>query len=193
MSKQEYSQAVRDVVRAIGKHGWVGFDNMLRDLDARNVWIAKRDGLVTMAMICASSTFVLTDKGRELLREMQGEEKAPKSDRYPMCTDQPAQIDCRRAACQYHGVGDGCTNSSPAITLKEDSYHVTCWSFKVREPHPEPASELKPCPFCGCETEVVPGGADGAWYGRCMSPMCGWELGPFFSSALVVAAVNRRA
>ena len=80
---------------------------------------------------------------------MQGEEKAPKPDRYPMCTDQPAQIDCRRAACQYHGIGDGCTNSSPAITLKEDSYHVTCWSFKVREPHPEPASELKPCPFCG--------------------------------------------
>ena len=147
MSKQEYSQAVRDVVRAIGKHGWVGFDNMLRDLDARNVWIAKRDGLVTMAMICASSTFVLTDKGRELLREMQGEEKAPKSDRYPMCTDQPAQIDCRRAACQYHGVGDGCTNSSPAITLKEDSYHVTCWSFKVREPHPEP----EPGGYCSKE------------------------------------------
>ena len=53
--------------------------------------------------------------------------------------------------------------------------------------------ELKPCPFCGCETEAIPGGTCGAWYGRCMSPMCGWDLGPFFSKALVIAAINRRA
>lgn len=49
-------------------------------------------------------------------------------DRYPMCKDQPAQIDCRRADCIYQNKGQ-CSNISPAITLNDKSTFV-CWSYK---------------------------------------------------------------
>ena len=50
-----------------------------------------------------------------------------KGQRYPMCKDQPAQIDCRVTTCKYY-VGAGyCTNISPAITLNQDKTFV-CWS-----------------------------------------------------------------
>ena len=65
------------------------------------------------------------------------------NERYPMCKDQPAQIDCRREDCKYHQ-GGACVNVSPAITLKGDITQTwKCWSYEEREP------ELKPCPFCG--------------------------------------------
>ena len=47
------------------------------------------------------------------------------SDRYPMCKDQPAQIDCRETDCFYH-VGCKCVNTSPAITIGNGMFH--CWS-----------------------------------------------------------------
>jgi len=53
--------------------------------------------------------------------------------RYPMCKDQPAQIDCRNTDCIYHWNG-ACINVSPAITLKEGK--VTCWSFEKHNRKP---------------------------------------------------------
>ncbi|MHA2274210.1 MAG: hypothetical protein ACXAC2_00485 [Candidatus Kariarchaeaceae archaeon] len=49
------------------------------------------------------------------------------NNRYPMCDDQPAQIDCRVTQCKYYGSAGKCTNISPAITLNENKTFV-CWS-----------------------------------------------------------------
>ena len=57
-------------------------------------------------------------------------------DRYPMCKDQPAQIDCRRADCIYQNKGQ-CSNISPAITLNDKSTFV-CWSYKDAKGEAEP-------------------------------------------------------
>ena len=52
-----------------------------------------------------------------------------KNKRYPMGSDQPAQIDCRITTCRYY-VGSGkCVNIAPAITLNENGTFV-CWSRK---------------------------------------------------------------
>jgi hypothetical protein len=48
--------------------------------------------------------------------------------RYPMCKDQPAQIDCRLTSCKHHKEGS-CINISPAITLCETGTFY-CWSQK---------------------------------------------------------------
>lgn len=49
------------------------------------------------------------------------------SNRYPMCKDQIAQIDCRVKDCNYN-LGTGkCSNVSPAITL-HDGGKFLCWS-----------------------------------------------------------------
>lgn len=50
-------------------------------------------------------------------------------DRYPMCKDQPAQIDCRAIKCKKHGKGV-CHDISPALTLNPDKSYV-CWSMEV--------------------------------------------------------------
>lgn len=50
-----------------------------------------------------------------------------KEERYNMCKDQPAQIDCRREECAFHKNG-ACANVSPAITLCDKT--ATCWSFE---------------------------------------------------------------
>lgn len=50
--------------------------------------------------------------------------------RYPMCKDQPAQIDCRNTSCVFHSNGS-CQNVSPAITLNQDKTFV-CWSKKEK-------------------------------------------------------------
>ena len=47
-------------------------------------------------------------------------------ERYPMCDDQPAQIDCRVETCSFHKDGN-CTNVSPAIVLLPSGYFI-CWS-----------------------------------------------------------------
>lgn len=46
-------------------------------------------------------------------------------DRYPMCKEQPVQLDCRRVKCKYHKKGK-CLNIAPAITIIEDK--ATCWT-----------------------------------------------------------------
>lgn len=61
------------------------------------------------------------------------------SERYNMCKDQPAQIDCRNIACKFH-INAACTNVSPAITLMPsrsfgmNTLHmqVRCWSFEAK-------------------------------------------------------------
>ena len=47
--------------------------------------------------------------------------------KYPMGSEQPAQIDCRVISCLYYGGSGQCTNVSPAITLNEGGM-FTCWS-----------------------------------------------------------------
>lgn len=49
------------------------------------------------------------------------------SKRYPMCSDQPAQLDCRVETCKFYGEGGKCNNISPAITLNENQTFI-CWS-----------------------------------------------------------------
>jgi hypothetical protein len=48
-------------------------------------------------------------------------------DRYPMCADQPAQIDCRVTSCRFYRKGT-CTNVSPAITLNDNGRFI-CYSM----------------------------------------------------------------
>ena len=52
-----------------------------------------------------------------------------KPDKYPMCKEQPAQVDCRVTDCIYH-TGTACNNLAPAITLHiGEKFH--CWSCKI--------------------------------------------------------------
>lgn len=53
------------------------------------------------------------------------------NERYPMCKDQPAQIDCRNTDCIFNKNGS-CTNESPAITLNKDG-KFKCWSEITKE------------------------------------------------------------
>jgi hypothetical protein len=48
-------------------------------------------------------------------------------ERYPLCQDQPAQIDCRDEKCFHYSQGN-CLNISPALTLLPMG-KFTCWSF----------------------------------------------------------------
>lgn len=48
-----------------------------------------------------------------------------KPDKYPICKQQPAEIDCRVTDCIYHA--GACKNLAPTITLHKDKeFH--CWS-----------------------------------------------------------------
>jgi hypothetical protein len=49
-------------------------------------------------------------------------------DKYPMCKDQLAQINCRVQTCKYNTGGGNCSNVSPAITLNNNSNQFVCWS-----------------------------------------------------------------
>lgn len=53
-------------------------------------------------------------------------------ERYPMCQDQPAQIDCRVEECAYYRGSLKCANTSPAITLSAWGGYV-CWSKTTLE------------------------------------------------------------
>lgn len=53
-------------------------------------------------------------------------------ERYPMCEDQPAQIDCRVTDCIFYKGAGTCSNVSPAITLNPDGRFV-CWSKKTKD------------------------------------------------------------
>ena len=52
------------------------------------------------------------------------------SEKYPMCEDQLAQIDCRITTCYHHNDTGCCGNISPAIALNENG-KFTCWSKKL--------------------------------------------------------------
>jgi len=54
------------------------------------------------------------------------------TDRYPMTTDQPAQIDCRRMDCCWNAGGGNRANVSPAITLHMGG-KALCWTQDKRE------------------------------------------------------------
>jgi len=74
----------------------------------------------------------------EMMVWINGVEYVPKvddCDRYPMCKDQPAQIDCRNTDCRFH-VNGFCINASPAITL-HNNLHFTCWSSIEEKPEPQ--------------------------------------------------------
>lgn len=53
------------------------------------------------------------------------------NERYPMCKDQLAQIDCLNTDCKYNNGGGQCGNVSPAITLNYAEHAgFVCWSKK---------------------------------------------------------------
>lgn len=53
-------------------------------------------------------------------------------ERYPMCEDQNAQIDCRVTDCIFYKNAGLCSNISPAITLDEEGTFV-CWSKATKK------------------------------------------------------------
>jgi len=104
------------------------------------------------------------------------------SERYPMCKDQPAQIDCRREDCKYHQDG-ACVNVSPAITIKGTA-EARCWSFTERLP------ELKPCPFCGDDAYMS---EDVKYHGFCVEcSHCVSKTGNHTSKEYAIDAWNKR-
>lgn len=56
-------------------------------------------------------------------------QRGVRPERYPMCKDQPAQIDCWAIKCKKHGKG-ACHDISPALTLNTDGSFV-CWSMEA--------------------------------------------------------------
>jgi hypothetical protein len=72
-----------------------------------------------------------TNQGRQQFFYAQPMTKATEDahpqERYPMCKDQLAQIDCRVTTCRFNAGAGQCTNVSPAITLNTDKSFV-CWS-----------------------------------------------------------------
>ena len=58
------------------------------------------------------------------------------NEKYPMCDDQLAQIDCRKEECRFNNMGH-CNNISPAITLNNDDKFI-CWSeeFEIQKGYP---------------------------------------------------------
>jgi len=131
----------------------------------------------------------------------------PSSDRYPMCADQPAQIDCRRSHCRFHDGAGKCTNSSPAITLNGpptmNNEKGVCWSYEECEPKPEPLCPVcgKPaaehrdglfcCGHCGREVRLIESG--GLHQARCQGAICGIASLWYRHSENARAAWNRRA
>ena len=65
----------------------------------------------------------------------------PKEERYPMCSNQDAQIDCRRTKCRFYKGAGTCSNVSPAITLNPDKSCV-CWSEEFVDEVKEPKESL---------------------------------------------------
>lgn len=96
--------------------------------------------LVVRALSIAGAIPGEHDAGRaflvrlEQLERAQGAAPAAEGERYPMCEDQPAQLDCRMTSCRFHR-GGRCVNVSPAITLQpEGSFY--CWSMEARDGAP---------------------------------------------------------
>jgi hypothetical protein len=72
----------------------------------------------------------------EFWQEMKNKSMKEENERYQMCKDQNAQIDCRVEDCKYYNGAGECMNVSPAITLnetKERGKWFTCWSHKSKK------------------------------------------------------------
>jgi hypothetical protein len=93
--------------------------------------------LVQRAARCAQHVPEEHDAGRAFLARLEQLERAlgaavdPESTRYPMGSDQPAQLDCRQAGCRWHQ-GGRCVNVSPALTLQQTG-EFYCWSMESGE------------------------------------------------------------
>jgi hypothetical protein len=58
--------------------------------------------------------------------------KQQKIERYDMCEDQPAQIECRNLNCKWHDNKGTCQNISPAISLYPPTNYGHCFSFNYK-------------------------------------------------------------
>lgn len=72
-----------------------------------------------------------------------------KNEIYPMCEDQPAQIDCRIDDCIFYKGSGKCSNVSPAITLNPNGT-FSCWS-KTKRNHFYEKDHVKLYPFLNNE------------------------------------------
>ena len=139
MGKHEYSQAVRDVVRAIHELGLVD------GLDMNGRWHRARRAAIDEDLVVyntGSPLYTLTDKGRELLREMQGEEKKEAVATMEFDAKAIRQTQFSGGAGKNVGVWAATVIVLPD-GVAEGKYHVTLTPIEP-EPTPEP-----PCPVCG--------------------------------------------
>ena len=171
MGKQEYSQAVRDVVKAIAEHGLPEWQWL--DVDALGAAMAHKlvsymgeqviDGIFPGICLDKRTNYglFLTDKGRELLREMQSEEKAPAAIEFEAIAYEP-----------FSGVERSMSPGQlvmvvPRIAKMGVRYCVAMTPVDAA-PEPEPEPEPEPlCPVCGKTTSEH---RDGLWCcGHCGS------------------------
>lgn len=115
---------------AVYRHHLARIEAFLGALDAPHP-LVKQSHLIARAILGEH------DAGRAFLARMEQLERAQgaapdaEGERYPMCQDQPAQLDCRMTSCRYHRAGQ-CVNISPAITLQPEGY-AYCWSMEARD------------------------------------------------------------
>ena len=184
----EYSQAIRDVVRAIGECG--PMDGLAMNCHRHSAAMsAELKSLVIYNR--GSSFYLLTDKGRELLREMRGEELeevAARSDKHEF-----------RAQVSGHAVFE-----SPEIVLRStDGAKFSNRTFLSGEYNitlTPVETEPKPCPQCGEEAEWESSevrGTEVDWFPKyrivCSSGRCGRRTGWRSVAADVLYDWNRRA
>jgi hypothetical protein len=89
-----------------------------------------RKDLITQGGMCAGSkTYYSSVNDWEICPVPSRQQKIG---RYPMCEDQPAQIDCRNDMCKWHSETK-CTNISPAITIYVRDGFITgnCYSRMI--------------------------------------------------------------
>jgi len=92
--------------------------------------------LAIRCLVLELENMELEKKAHEAVNELLGDvervkvaakEFQVKKEKYQMCKEQPAQIDCRQMNCIWHKAGGHCTNISPAITLNGNDTYV-CWT-----------------------------------------------------------------
>ena len=133
----EYSQAVRDVVRAIGECG--PMDGLAMNCHRHSAAMsAELKSLVIYNR--GSSFYLLTDKGRELLREMRGEELeevAARSDKHEFRAQVSGHAVFKSAEIALRSTDGALFNDR---TFPSREYNVTLTPVDA-EPTPEPAPE----------------------------------------------------
>jgi len=111
-----------------------------------NAWPESIEGAITKCKVCGQHgpcnsmpSYLLPTVPEQMKEAMAAAEESETSDavkdqykdRYPMCDDQPAQIDCRRE-CRFNSGKGYCENVAPAITLNPDGTAV-CWTQGMEE------------------------------------------------------------